>query len=608
VQLGSISRFIQLAFVGILAVAPQFRATARIVMLDVSVHDDNRHPVRGLSVDDFEVLENGQPRPLTSLQFVDVAEFDRAAASWQNRVPQDVQDNALARQRLFVLLFDDTTWSGLAGKGRGFGHALIDRLGPGDLAAVLFVGMGGQPQEFTMDRARLHRAVDTFKIMPQPFGGLESLRKLSNALGTVPDRRKVVLYIGGGAEFDSDIMAQATDSSNPNAAESSKRLFRDLQAFIRAAERANVSVYAVDLNGLRAPTVDMLDPGRPSREFMQTISDQTGGRAVINSNDPSEAIPQILEENGSYYVLGFVPKDPEERDRFRRISVRVKRPNVTARTRRGFVMPGTTESSVSAVAELDGTGIPPWLPDSTVPMQIVSAVVRTGTSVSAIITVGVTLATTERVVVRLEAFDFENRPAGVREHTLQLSALADDAAGRLRFQTQSVLELHPGQYRLRATLQRANGLPGATVLGDLMVPDYSKAALPVSDIVLHHARAPYSASKSVLLGLAPPVPAVPTVERTFAPGDEVTAWLRLHPQSGRDCAALSRIRDAQNHIVFSTMQTMVANRGMDIGADWSMRLPLSTLTPGEYLLTVDISPDAKTTIQRMVRFTVEGPR
>ena len=43
---------------------PTFQTGVELVQLDVSVLDDKRQPVRGLSAADFTVLENGVPRPV----------------------------------------------------------------------------------------------------------------------------------------------------------------------------------------------------------------------------------------------------------------------------------------------------------------------------------------------------------------------------------------------------------------------------------------------------------------------------------------------------------------------------------------------------------------
>jgi VWFA-related protein len=590
---------------GTLLAQTQFRTVTDAIVIDVSVHDKARRPVRGLTAEDFEVLENGQPRPIISVRFVDVETVETSGAPWTSRVPVDAQDNDLASRRLFVLLLDDTSWLNVV-KSQEFAHAFIDRLGPDDLAAVLFVGIGGQPQEFTMDRGRLHRAVDTLKVagLSQRFGGLESLRKLSHALAALPDRRKVVVYLSAGAEFDTDLLSASFNAGNIEAIAAQSKIFRDMQAYIREAQRANVNVYSVDLNGLRAPSADSSDPGRARREFMQVVADETGGRAIINNNEPLQEMSHILEENDSYYVLGFTPSAASERDRFRRITVRVKQREVSVRSRLGYVMPGSVRSSVTDQNMVDGKTMPAWLPDPRVPMQIVSAPLRNGGKSSAIITVASTLTAAgtsarERVTVRLQAFDFNNRSVAVQEASLQL---ASPAAGRV-FQTQFVLPLPPGRYRLHATTHAVDRSLQGTLGGDVVVPNFEKEPMSMSGIVLHHNRAPVSVSIDALKALEPAVPAIPTAERVFPPADDVTAWMRVY-KGVAPATVRASIRDRQDREVFARETVLAAEAAAGPGTDWSLRLPLATLPTGDYLLTLDVTQAGKPPAQRMVRFTV----
>ena len=49
---------------------------------------------------------------------------------------------------------------------------------------------------------------------------------------------------------------------------------------------------------------------------------------------------QISEELASQYSLAYAPRNPMRTGAFRRIDVRVKKPGLTARARRGYYGPG----------------------------------------------------------------------------------------------------------------------------------------------------------------------------------------------------------------------------------------------------------------------------
>src|SRR3954465_15599253 len=74
---------------------PTFRAGVDVVQVDVSVLDKERRPVRGLSASDFNVLEDGKPRPVVAFIAVDLGERETAptGASWMRDVSRDVTTN-----------------------------------------------------------------------------------------------------------------------------------------------------------------------------------------------------------------------------------------------------------------------------------------------------------------------------------------------------------------------------------------------------------------------------------------------------------------------------------------------------------------------------------
>jgi hypothetical protein len=67
-----------------------------------------------------------------------------------------------------------------------------------------------------------------------------------------------------------------------------------------------------------------------------TLAHNTGGRAVVDSNDASAILRSVLEESSHYYVLGYAPRNPREQGRFRQLRVSVRRPGVELRAPRGY--------------------------------------------------------------------------------------------------------------------------------------------------------------------------------------------------------------------------------------------------------------------------------
>jgi VWFA-related protein len=139
-----------------------------------------------------------------------------------------------------------------------------------------------------------------------------------------------------------------------------------LSQLIDAANRASVVVYAVDTKGMATLAFTAADDintklgngdvqqadfnsarasrflrNVESRQGLQQIAAETGGFLVQNQNDVSAGLGRILEDQGSYYLIGYVP-DPSayragrEGPSFHKIKVKLKRPGLQVRSRSGF--------------------------------------------------------------------------------------------------------------------------------------------------------------------------------------------------------------------------------------------------------------------------------
>ncbi len=204
----------------------RFRSGVDVVQLDVAVLDRDRLPVRGLTAADFTVMEDGQPRPIVSFLPVDVA-APVTTAGWMRDVAPDVVVNNLDARRIIVILMDDANTSfdpSVAKTGKLIATRIVEQMGPDDLAAVVFTFMG-RSQNLTNDRRRLLAAIESYtprnarvppsgsERRPGVFSGisagapsgctfrgttgcvLDTLRRIADALPTLPPRRKIVAFI-----------------------------------------------------------------------------------------------------------------------------------------------------------------------------------------------------------------------------------------------------------------------------------------------------------------------------------------------------------------------------------------------------------------------------
>ena len=73
-----------------------------------------------------------------------------------------------------------------------------------------------------------------------------------------------------------------------------------------------------------------------SRSSLRHLAEETGGFAAIDGNDLTRAVDRIGRDVSNYYVLGFYPEGGACDGRFRRLRVKVRRPDVRVRARTGY--------------------------------------------------------------------------------------------------------------------------------------------------------------------------------------------------------------------------------------------------------------------------------
>jgi VWFA-related protein len=233
---------------------------------------------------------------------------------------------------------------------------IIDQMGPEDAAAIIYPFRRNNGQEFTTSRVRLLAAVDRFSVSfgdqsltLNPFSASER-GKQSDRFANANDRRPgpapeicpadtcVTMALGNAAEIlrgwpgGRKTVVLVSPFMHTATMESRSTLRDDLRQTYAAMQEANVNVYQFDPRGL------MVAPAVHSDQF-GTFADETGGRAITNTNTPWTLVPQMFRENGSYYLLGFRSTDTSAEGRFHRLTVRVARPDVEVRARAGYYGP-----------------------------------------------------------------------------------------------------------------------------------------------------------------------------------------------------------------------------------------------------------------------------
>jgi hypothetical protein len=120
------------------------------------------------------------------------------------------------------------------------------------------------------------------------------------------------------------------------------RMLRDIY---NAANRSNTAIYALDPRRLTPFEFDINEgvgfttDSRSLNATMDTLrvlADETDGRAIVNRNDLEGGLRQVVRDAGAYYLLGYNSTQAPTDGKFHEIKVRVKRPGVQVRARRGY--------------------------------------------------------------------------------------------------------------------------------------------------------------------------------------------------------------------------------------------------------------------------------
>ena len=639
------------------AQALQFKAGVDLVVFDVSVLDQRREPVRGLIANDFTVTDGGTEVPIQTFQAVDLPTTNAPMTGWMRDVAPDVQRNDVSDNRILVIVLDDALARNVLNADRPaaiqqtrvIANRFIDGMGPRDLAAVVFPFDKSGGQDFTNDKARLRRAVARFsgnsesRLLAEPGGAVAfrdrflaeslatTLRSIAGYLGDIPNKRKAIVLVSEGIPMDAAALGtrQSLADGDESAGEL-RNVLREVRAALDLAQRSNVAIYPFNPAGLLATSSARtrgtegggtgLDPGAPDNDshkhdFLSLLASDTGGIAVIDSNEERPAVAQVFRETSSYYLLGCVAPTGIKRGRFRKVSIRVNRPGLIVRSRTGYFERGPGQAT-SAAAEASAGGLSAalasLLPRGDIAMQITAGLLaapgRRETTVGVVVALRLpTDLVKDRVVddvaLVVDAYD----SGGNRKARQQLDAkvvLRPGAAGGSACELVGRLDLKPGRYQLRAAARSSVLAKAGSVFSDLDVPDTSSADFGMSDLFLSARTGLPVAPKE---GLAPLAPVTPTTLREFGVENEAKAFVRVHQNPRRplgDVTVAATIVDESGTKVFDISVVLAPARfSADGAADFFLQLPVAKLKAGAHLLTITATR-AERSAQRTVRFDV----
>ena len=373
---------------------PTFTTGITLVTTDVIVRDEKGQFVADLTKEDFEIFEDGHAQELVSFVLVHGGRSYNVAAppapaAQEGIVLPNSRPATDEAGRVLLIFVDDAHLEALnTHHVRAFlKKAASTLVHDGDLVSLVTTGTSSVSVPLTYDRKMIDAAIEkvtgnglTFLDITQlsegPSGPANLRQRAANAFTTayqtinelerVRNKRKAVIWVSQGYDFNpfegarrgtdkvfggrygSPTRDMIRDEENPFFRSANvfaeTDLTAQLQEITRAANRANATLFTVDPRGLIGTT----DAGQhidqeewtthvqKTQGSMKTLAENTGGFAVLNSNDFGPALKRIDAETSDYYVLGFYSSNRDSGKRVRELEVKVRRPDVKVSSRRFY--------------------------------------------------------------------------------------------------------------------------------------------------------------------------------------------------------------------------------------------------------------------------------
>ncbi len=331
------------------APTPVIKVKSNLVILDVVATDKNDRVVRDLKKEDFTVFENGVKQTIGTFESPAVQPPVPAAPmldrnghpNWGespitiivlDQLNTPLEEIAFAREQLFKYLQAQQAQlaeptSLIVLNDRGIQDATPATRDRDALLATARHEQVGLP--FRLNRGAVN------EMLSESFALLRQI-----ALSTRGNRgRKNVIWVGRGfPTLDPTGLNPQDEAIFLNAVRDTVNMMLDARVTLSKIDpRTNLVGVLNDPQGGAGMTSPGLvdDPFATSFSFNAFIS-QTGGRNFMFMNDVAREIQDGVSQGSNYYTLSYVPTDPAEDGKYRKVTILVNRPGVTVRAKSGF--------------------------------------------------------------------------------------------------------------------------------------------------------------------------------------------------------------------------------------------------------------------------------
>jgi VWFA-related protein len=601
---------------------PTFRTGINFVRVDVIVSDKKGTPLADLKMTDFEVTEDGKPQTIEQFKFVKLDGGNNPGDAPPTQIRSRFEEETEAARddvRMFIIFFDDyhvRLGSSLAVKGP-LTKFIQQSLGPSDLVAIMYPLTPLDGIALTRNHNSIISAINKFegrKFRYDPRNEFEekyaqypteiveqirnqvtmtAMRGLATRLGALREGRKAIIFVsegfvtmlppqmrnpiatmpGMGNPRARDPFAGVNDSREETAQfMASVDLLSQMRDVYDAANRNNAAIYALDPRGLAVNEFD-INEGinrqtdakalQATQDTLRVLAEETDGRAIVNRNDLAKGLEQVVRDSSAYYLIGYNSSQAPSDGKFHEIKVRVKKPGVDVRARKGYWAP-TVDDTARAIA-----GPRPEAPKP-VQQALASLAAPGGRSGGRYVRtwIGTSRAANGKTQV---TFVWDIALAAADATASARSLGAPPASGPQRV----VFDAPPGKLELRISVEGAGGAGVLdTEIRDLVIPD-----LTTPDPALSTPRVFRARTAREFQMVTRDADAVPVATREFSRTDRLLLRFDVYGSEPATAALLNRNGQKMAEIPIAAATT---------GGTHQIDFALAAVAPGEYLVEVSV--------------------
>jgi VWFA-related protein len=377
-----------------------------LVQIDAVVTDKKGNAVRDLVAADFEILQDGRPQTVTQAAFMRSHAGENAAGTpalgpaADDATVDDAADSAQPSEAV-VFVVDDLALS--VGSVSATRRALLSFAdGMNEESPVFLLRTAARAVEMRPLEGPAELRAAARALLPRfqprgtdplqdPAGGnfspldlqaqatglylnrllarrsLLTLQDITDALRSWKGRKTLVFFSEGFPIWDPT--TKQAFAAFEDVYGRGEDVLDAVDRLTDLANRASVVIHTVDPRGLLTAGISASDPSMMSHDAvlstlqirrtaldvsqgsLSRLAERTGGLSVLNANDLGASVARILADSRGYYLVGYEPPREtfaKERPRFHRLEVKVRRPGLKVRSRKGFF--GMSDAAVAALA------------------------------------------------------------------------------------------------------------------------------------------------------------------------------------------------------------------------------------------------------------------